>query len=157
MNGELWAVILPVCSSNRAQLLAKFQPTTPRIARDMVLPSLTSRNVENSPQKAKILKNGEKWPKPPKKSQKIGKKVKKFWLHSMKLTKISRKNAKKRSFLWPGRAEKGAKKGQKRPFWALFCRENGIPCYKMGPERVQKVTFVTPKWYQYLGITWRLW
>ena len=39
------------------------------------------------------------------------------------------KTTPKKSFLWPVMAEKGSKK-------AIFGKENGIPCYKMGPERV---------------------
>ena len=66
------------------------------------------------------------------------------------LPKYHEKNAKKKSFLWPGRAQKGGQKESKNGhFWALFVRENGMPCYKMGPERVQKVTFVTPQWFQF--------
>ena len=35
VNDELWVVSLPVCSTNRAYLPAKFQPTTHRIAKVM--------------------------------------------------------------------------------------------------------------------------
>ena len=37
----------------------------------------------------------------------------------------------KKSFLWPGRAEKWSKKAI---FGHFLVGENGIPCYKMGPK-----------------------
>ena len=63
----------------------------------------------------------KKWPKNPKKiSKNWKKKGKDFVTLDETHQNITQKNTPKKSFLWPGRAEKGAKKGQKRPYLGTF-------------------------------------